>query len=156
MRREQGYNIYKIRAVISYFDNTFVGHTKIWWPKLHPHFFKFDFFLIKDDLRKLLKSRPFCREKHSLSFELFRASNHQTMNEKIATYDQNWKKRFLGNLKKCHPCYLLIDQSEGVHIWVFIVTFYDLSNDRTKFKIWNVAAADMVGMLADPLLRVST
>jgi hypothetical protein len=54
MRREQGYNIYKIQAGISYFDNRWVGHTKIWWPKLYPHFLKFDFFLIKDDLQKIL------------------------------------------------------------------------------------------------------
>ena len=42
------------------------------------------------------RNRLFCREFHSLSFETFRASNHQTMEEKITKYDYDWKNRFLG------------------------------------------------------------
>ncbi len=47
----------------------------------------------------------------------------------------------------------LIGQSEWTNILVFIATSYGLSIEIFKFKIENFAAADMVGILADPLLR---
>ncbi len=55
MRRRQDYNISKIQVRVSNFGNTFVHDTEIRWPKLHPYFFKFNTFLIKNDIQKLIK-----------------------------------------------------------------------------------------------------
>jgi hypothetical protein len=98
-------------------------------------FFQIWFLSHKKWHSKNNRNRLFCREKYSLSSETFLASNHQTMTEKIAKYDKDWKISIFRTLKKYDPCHFLIDQSEWVHIWVFIVTFYELSNGRIKFKI---------------------
>jgi hypothetical protein len=55
MRRRQDYNISKIQLRVPNFGNTFVHDTEIRWSKLHPYFFKFIAFLIKNDIQKLPK-----------------------------------------------------------------------------------------------------
>ncbi len=59
-------------------------------------FFKFDSFLLKNGFQKIFEMGHFLEKKNSLSFETFRATNRQTIKEKIAKYDQNWKSPFLG------------------------------------------------------------
>ncbi len=63
MRREQGYNIFKIQAGIPFFDTTFVHNTKKYWPQLHLIFFKFDLFLIKTGFQKILERNNFVEKK---------------------------------------------------------------------------------------------
>ncbi len=75
--------------------------------QLHLIFFKIDLFLIKNGFRKNIRNRQFCREKNVLSYETFYTPNPQTMKEKIVKYDQHWKSRFLGLVKKWDLHHLL-------------------------------------------------
>jgi hypothetical protein len=113
MLSDQCYNISKIQAEVFFFNNTFTHHTGNWWPPLHPHFFQIGFCSHKRQLSKIIRNRSLSKEKDSLSFETFRASNDRGENRKIRS---KLKKPIFStlveNLKKRGPCHFLIDQSE--------------------------------------------
>jgi hypothetical protein len=95
MRCEQGYNISKSQPGISYFDETFIHDTENWWLQLHPYFAKPDSLSHTKWHFEKNENKLFCTENNSLSYETFRVSNHQTVEEKIAKYDHNVKSRLL-------------------------------------------------------------
>jgi hypothetical protein len=66
MHRKQDDNISKIQAEVSYFDNTFMNHTKNWWPQLHPYFFKIWSFHIKSGIQRIIEIVYFVEKKISI------------------------------------------------------------------------------------------
>jgi hypothetical protein len=125
----------KIQPGISCFDRTFVHDAENWRQQLHSYFCKFDSNIIRNGIQKIIEIRCFVEKKHSLSSEMFLASNRQTTGEKIAKYNQNWKSELFDQAKKWGPCHFLINNLEWADILVFIVTFYGLSNETIKYHI---------------------
>ncbi len=134
MRHEQGYNISKIQAGVSYFDTTFAVHTKNRWPQLNPHFFKFNFFLIKMTFKKILKIGHFVDEKI-----LYYLRNSAPQTDKLWTRKSqntiNIEQVGFLKLEKMGSVLFSYKSIRIIDIWVFIITWYRLSNGLSKFKI---------------------